>query len=173
MKHYIFVSLVTWLCFGLILSACKNQEDANNDYLLLMGESESWNLNSYEIEITQKEFKAGHGTLKMKNNKEYNTDSFQFETHAIINDEDKTVHSGSVSGLGIDIAEKTTGTIEGGTYLKENGELISLDDVNDIYMIIEWWNPIKNRKVKERIDLYHSKNKSISYSKHVENNEGE
>ena len=45
-----------------IWSQCS--KSGNTYYLLLMGESESWNLTGYEIVITPEDFKAGFGTLK-------------------------------------------------------------------------------------------------------------
>jgi hypothetical protein len=125
----------------------------------LMGESQTWDLTGYEIVITPENFKAGNGTLNMKNANEYITNSFQFETHAIINGEDLVVHASSATGARIDIAKKTTGAIEGGTYLNKNGDPITLNEVSDIYMIIEWWDTGKNDSVKERIGLYNKDNK--------------
>lgn len=154
MKKFIYLSIVSLLFFLFILTGCNNQETADNYYLSLKGESEHWNLNGYEIEMTQEEFKAGNGTLYMKNENEYKTDSFHFDTHAIINNNDITIQSGSVTGLGIDIAEETTGTIKGRTYLNKNGDPITLEEINDIYMIVEWWDMNKSKHVKERIDLY-------------------
>ncbi|RSL30682.1 hypothetical protein D7Z54_24610 [Salibacterium salarium] len=156
MHSYIYGKLVPWFCFIaalLLLSACNNQEVNNNYYLSLTEESENWKLNGYEVEVTQENFKTGNGTLNMKNKSEYATDYFHFQTHAVINEEDRTVHSGSVTGPGIDISEETTGTTEG-TYLDKEGESITFNDVTDIYMIVEWWNPDKQEKVEERIDLY-------------------
>ncbi|OZU87121.1 hypothetical protein CIL03_18215 [Virgibacillus indicus] len=154
MKKCIYLSIVPLLFLLLIQSGCNNQETAYNYYLALKGESDNWNLNGYEIEMTQEKFKAGNGTLKMKSENEYKTDSFHFNTHAVINNEDITIHSGSDTGLGIDIAEETTGTIEAATYLNKNGDPITLDEISDIYIIVEWWDRNKSKNVKERINLY-------------------
>ncbi|RSL29919.1 hypothetical protein D7Z54_28700 [Salibacterium salarium] len=156
MHSYTYGKLVFWFCFlvaSLLLSACNNQEVNNNYYLSLMGESEEWKLHGYEVEITQENFKMGNGTLNMKTKNEYATDYFHFHTHMVINEEDRTVHSGSVTGPGIDISEETTGTNEG-TYLDKDGESITFNDITDIYMIVEWWDPNKHEKMEERIDLY-------------------
>lgn len=118
-------------------------------YLSLMGESGTWEVIGYEVMLTSGGMKAGKGKLIMKDENEYITDSFSFNMHAVINGVDNGIHAGSVSGR-TDISEQTTGTIEG-----ENGETsIKLDEVSDIYMTVEWWDPDENENVQERIDIY-------------------
>lgn len=146
---------VVFLIF--LLSGCNSNEKS---VLKLMGESQTWNLTGYEVVITPERFKAGNGILNMRNANEYITNSFHFETHAVINGEDLVVHAGSATGEGIDIAKKTTGAIEGGTYYN-NGDPITLNEVSDIYMIIEWWDTGKSGSVKERIDLYNKDSKEL------------
>ncbi|MFD2132421.1 hypothetical protein ACFSKI_14540 [Pseudogracilibacillus auburnensis] len=140
----------------ILLSSCTNQQREGVYFLSLMGESENWNVTGYEILITPDEFKAGHGILKMKSKQEYITNFFHFETHVVINNEDLVIHSGSTSGLDIDIAEEFIGTIEGGAYFNDNGKPISPNDISEIYMIVEWWDSSNHVDVKERIDLYSS-----------------
>ena len=125
-----------------------------------MGESHSWTLTGYEIVLTSDAFKAGNGTLSMKNVEEYHTENFGFKTYIVINGEDTLVHTGYITGHNINIAEDTTGAIEGGTYVNENGDAITLDDVTEIYMVIEWWDRTKGEDVKERIDLYNKEKTS-------------
>lgn len=160
-KNYylLFLSLVVFL------AGCNGNEKSvmNHYYLSLMGESQTWTLTGYEVVITPENFKAGNGTLNMKNENEYIADSFHFETHAVINGEDTVVHSGSASGAGVDIAEETTGAIEGGTYLNKDGNPITLNEVSNIYMIVEWWDIGKSESVKERIDLYIKPNKEQTF----------
>ncbi|WP_223702123.1 hypothetical protein [Sutcliffiella deserti] len=138
----------------IILSGCIHEETNKRDHLVLNGESENWNLNGYEVEISAENFKAGNGILQMKNQNEYKSDFFQFRTYAAISNQDTLVHSGSVSGDSINIAEKSIGTIEGGAYLNEEGVQITLGDISEIYMIVEWWDTSEKENVKERIDLY-------------------
>lgn len=52
------------------------------------------------------------------------------------------------------MAKKTTGTIEGESFLNKNGDPIPLDDVKDMYMSVEWRGEGKSESAKERIDLY-------------------
>ncbi|WP_053071852.1 hypothetical protein [Ornithinibacillus contaminans] len=76
----------------------------------------------------------------MKNGNEYVTDSFHFETHAIISGEDIVVHYGSESGAGTDIAKESTGAIEGKGYIDKDGNPITLSEVSNIYMVVKWWD---------------------------------
>ncbi|ATP40860.1 hypothetical protein CSE16_12850 [Solibacillus sp. R5-41] len=151
-----------FLLLVVLLSGCNGNEKAVSKYYLsLVGESQNWNLTGYEVVITPESFKAGNGTLHMKNGNKSIVDSFYFETHVVINDNDVVVHTGAVTGAGIDIAEESTGAIEGGTYLNEDGTPITLNEINNIYMIVEWWS--KSESAKERIDLYIKPNKEQSF----------
>lgn len=142
-----------FLLLVILLSGCNgNEKSVSNYYLSLMGESQTWNLTGYEVVITPESFKAGNGTLHVKNGNKSIVDSFYFETHVVINDKDVVVHTGAVTSTGIDITEEPTAAIEGGTYLKENGTPITLNEINNIYMIVEWRG--KSESAKERIDLY-------------------
>jgi len=163
MKKYI-KSLVPWIYLMLsffVLSGCNAQKGGNNYYLLLMGESESWNLTGYEIVITPEDFKAGFGILNMKNVNEYITDYFHFEAHVVIDSDDSVVHTDSATGE-MNIAEYTTGAI-GGPYLNKNGESVTLKDINEIYVVVEWWDISKNESIKERIDLFNKSKKEQSF----------
>ena len=147
------VHIVKKVLFSLIyllflLSACSNQQSRTDYYLSLTGQSDNWELSGYEILLSSEGRKAGNGTLIMKEETEYFTDSFSFNTHAVINGVDSTIHAGSVSGR-TDISEQTTGTIEG-----EGENSITLNDVSSVYMVIEWWDSDENENVQERIVLY-------------------
>lgn len=148
--------LFSVVVFLLLLSGCSDNEKSvvNHYYLSLIGESQAWTLTGYEVMITSENFKIGNGTLSMKNTNEYFTDSFQFSTYAVIDGTNTVVHSGSVNGAGIDIAKKSTGAIEGGAYINKKGEPVTLYEVSDIYMIVEWWDTGEHAYLKERINLY-------------------
>lgn len=124
----------------ILLSGCSSSEKLNHYYLLLEGESQTWNVSEYEVVLTPENFKTWYGTLHMKNSNNYISDSFSFETHAVINDEDIRVHSGS--------------NTESGIYLDENGSPITLNEISNIYMIVEWWDVDKSESMNERIELY-------------------
>ncbi|MCM3397941.1 hypothetical protein [Oceanobacillus profundus] len=142
MKKVLF-SLVPLL---FILFACQDQQLETNYYLSLLGDSETWRLSGYEIILTPDEIKVGNGKLIMKEENKYITDSFSFDTYAVINGVDHKIHAGSVSGRA-DIKEQTTGTLEGGAP-------IDFDELSSVYMIIEWWDPNESDNVQERINLY-------------------
>ncbi|ASF40685.1 hypothetical protein CEH05_16605 [Halobacillus halophilus] len=138
----------------LLLSGCDSNDKPmkNNYYLSLSGESEHWEVDFYDIEIKPDTFKAGNGSLTMKNKTENSTDFFNLEVYAVIDNEDKLVQAKSVKGSELDITQMTTGATGGGTFLDDNGVPISLENVSDIYMNIEWQD--KSKTMEEKIDLY-------------------
>lgn len=127
-----------------------------------MGESDSWSLTNYEIVLTQGDFKAGNGTLRIKNEDKYMTDWFEFITHVVINNKDTVVHHNMESGPVTDLIEKSTGAIEGPAYHNENKAPITIEQVDGIYMIVKWEDN-NNNKIEERIDLYNKINKEHSF----------
>jgi hypothetical protein len=142
------IKLSLWLILLFILPACQNQTPEEMYYLLLKGESETWKLEDYEIEFTSNERRAGDGILKMKGKEEYETESFQFQTYAEVDGEVRMIHVNSYDNV-CDISEHHTGSIR-------NEELspISFNDINRIYMTVEWWDQTDRQKKKEEINLY-------------------
>ncbi|MGY0693785.1 hypothetical protein ACW2QC_13520 [Virgibacillus sp. FSP13] len=145
------------LIFGVLflLMGCSPEKEY---YMSMTGDSDSWRIENYQIKITADSFKAGNGELFMKRNDEYKTDSFSIEAHAVINNNDKVISrfsSSAYAGDGMNIAGKQdTGEIESGAYINEDGDPITLDDISNVYVIVEWWDQGKERDMKERIDLY-------------------
>ena len=154
---YMLILLVVVLLTG----CSSNEKSVSNDDLLLMGESQTWNLTGYEVEITPEKFKAGNGTLQVKDGDNSTVDSYYFQTHIVINNIDLVVHGGGVSTTGGTITEESTGAIEGGVYMNEEGKPITLNEINAIYMTVEWWD--KSERTKERIDLYTKPNEDHSF----------
>ncbi|WP_245831882.1 hypothetical protein [Oceanobacillus senegalensis] len=138
----------------LLLSGCDGGEKTveSNYYLSLSGESESWKVDSYEILIKPETFDVGNGNVTMKNKTEFSTDFFSIGVYAVIDNKDTVIQRRSVTGSESDISETSMGATEGGTLLNENGEPVSLENISDIYMIIEWKD---NKKTKEeKVDLF-------------------
>ncbi|NIK12561.1 hypothetical protein FHR85_001976 [Alkalibacillus almallahensis] len=117
----------------------------------LSGESENWKVDAYEIMSTSEAFKVGNGNLIMKKNNEYSSDFFSVEVNAVIEGEETTIQKRSVSGSETDITQTSIGTVEGSALHDENGEIISPENISDIYMIIKWREDSDTRK--ESIDL--------------------
>ncbi|MEC5423783.1 hypothetical protein QGM71_09795 [Virgibacillus sp. C22-A2] len=142
--------------FLLFLSGCVETREAElkEYYLSLMGESENWKLEGYEIEITKETFMAGNGFLNMKNREKYITDSFSVEVHAVIDNVDTVIQKNGVSGAGVNIAFENTGEIVEDTYLDAKGNPITLEDISNVYVVLEWWDLDQKKKMKEIIDLY-------------------
>ncbi|WP_245755997.1 hypothetical protein [Halobacillus alkaliphilus] len=147
----ISLSIIVVISF---LSGCDNNEKStgNNFHLSLSGESENWEVNSYDILIKPDILKAGNGNLTIKNKAEFNTDFFSVRVHAVIDNEDRVIQGKSIQGSESDITQTSTGATEGGTFIDEEGKSISLENISDIYMVIEWQD-IKGSN-KEEIDLF-------------------
>lgn len=151
--------MLYWICFVLmmsIISGCNNSENTiKSEHLSLNGESENWIVNSYEITITKDSLKAGEGTLMMKS--KIKSDYLHIKVHAVINDEDQVIQEKAltVTGGNQDIAKIQTGSIEG-SYFNKEGEAINLDDIKNIYMVVEWRDPGSGDIVEEKIELHES-----------------
>lgn len=150
------IYIIGLILLSLLLASCNDSEKVINDhyYLTLSGESESWEVDSYKVIINPDTFSAGNGTLSMKDKNEFNSNFLDIKVHATINNQDRVVQGKSVTVTGDEqnIAQTSIGAVEGGTYFKENGEPITLEDISDLYMIIQWQDG--NKEMEERIDLY-------------------
>lgn len=138
----------------LLLSGCDSNEKTviNNYYLSLSGESESWKVDFYEILIKPETFDVGNGNLTMKNKTEYSSDYLSIGVYAVIDNEDTVVQRSTVTGSELDISQTSMGASEGGTLLNKNGEPVSLENISDIYMIIEWQD--NDKKKEEKVNLF-------------------
>ena len=160
MRKTILVTLIVMLTL-LIGCSSKTTEMNNNYYLLLTGESNTWKVDSYELSLTPETLKAGDGTLRMKNETEYQTEYFNMEVHAVIDHKDTVIQTKAVTGSHTSIAQINTGAIEGGTFYNKEGKAIELANISDIYMIVEWQDTtVSKRKMTETIHLY-GKNKDF------------
>ena len=139
------------LIFMVISCGCNQQTDYSEATILeLAGESDTWELNGYEIKLTAYYFEAGNGILTMKNTTDYLSNSFSYEVYARIDDEDLLIHQHHSSGAPVNIALKEIGSIKGDELFIKEG---TLNDVSDIYMKIEW-EDFKGHSRVEQIDLH-------------------
>ncbi len=154
------ITVILLILLTLLIGCSKTPEMNNNYYLLLMGESNTWKVDSYELSITPDTLKAGNGTLTMKNETEYQTEYINMEVHAVIDNKDTVIQSTAVSGSHTSIAQINTGSIEGGTFYNKDGKAIELANISDIYMTVEWQENTGSKKnITETIYLY-GKNKN-------------
>ncbi|KAA0547085.1 hypothetical protein FZW96_13975 [Bacillus sp. BGMRC 2118] len=151
MKKCTKLGLWTCLFCVVILASCSTQV---KETIVLVGESENWRVEGYELELTPEKLKVGNGIIINKYNRDYKTDYFSFHTHVVISAQDEIVHSGSVSGDMVHFEEKSTGTIEGETLLNGRGKSISLNDISEMYMVISWRDVEKGYDKEERINLF-------------------
>ncbi|MBU8906811.1 hypothetical protein [Desertibacillus haloalkaliphilus] len=148
-------ALLAIISLLLFVSGCGTQMDLRHDYFSFVGESKRWKLEGYQMEITPDSFAAGSGILHMKGTDEYHTDFFSFYTTVMIGNKEQRVHGGSVSGHGGNIAEHSIGTVDGGPYLNEEGEPVTREDIEKVYMVVKWWDVNQHKNVEERIELWH------------------
>ena len=66
-----------------------------------------------------------------------------------------------VSGLGIDIAEETTGAI--GADNVTNGHSMTIKNIEKIYIDVEWNVQGSSENLQERIELYHPTKEEPSF----------
>ena len=124
---------------------------------MLTGECEHWMFSVYDILFTPNGETIGNGKLIMKNANEYFTDSFSFRTYVVVDGTSNRVHTGSVSGK-TDISKQTTGKIEKDGH---NANALSLKNIDNIYIEVEWTDQETKGNKRERIDLYNkSKDKN-------------
>ncbi|WP_158736053.1 hypothetical protein [Alteribacillus sp. YIM 98480] len=154
-KKYLpmFICLAFILLAAVVIFPLKETTVEDNYYLTLMGDSSTWKINNYQLEITPEHLIAGDGELHMKDTDEFQSEFFSIDVHAVINNEDRKIQGKSVSGH-VNMADMTTGKVEGGTYYNDKGEPITLEDINEIYAMVEWYDPLKEKQMSEKIVLY-------------------
>lgn len=147
---FIFIVLIAAV---IIFKIPPKEVTKNSYYFRLMGESQSWELEGYQVKMTPKTLKSGNGKLTYKPNpKGFATHFFEFNVHAIVNNQDKIIQHKSVTGPASYSKEFTTGSIKG-PILTQNEKPITAKDLSKIYAVIKWENN-KDKIQKEKIVLY-------------------
>ncbi|WP_161628830.1 hypothetical protein [Thalassobacillus devorans] len=145
------------LLFILLLSGCKDSsEEIQQSHIqfALDGESEHWEIESYELLYDGKRYEAGNGKITMKNTDEYVSDFFSISIQVVIDGESEKIQSQSVSGGDMDIGEHQIGTINGNR--TDSNEAIHKEDIDQIYATVIWRDNEEKKDVKETIILYKS-----------------
>ncbi|TYR74159.1 hypothetical protein FZC79_15180 [Rossellomorea vietnamensis] len=122
----------------------------------LEGESDNWRVKEFTLQGGSNHFDAG-GSLEMKHAEEYQSQYFSYDAHVVISNVDREIFGGSLIGGPDDttnINKKHNLGIEGGSFIHENGFPVKPEDIDKIYMDVEWFDTEKSKKVKERISLY-------------------
>ena len=120
------------------------------------GESNAWELNNYEISFSTDLMEVGNGTISMKNDNNYLSDYLSYKVYATIEDKEeilqKHISTGEVMN---EISTINLGSISGSPLINSEGEVISLDDLSNIYMVINW-NDSSGAFLEEKIyfELY-------------------
>lgn len=139
--------------FFIFLMGCQLKSIEQHYYMHLMGESENWYVKNYEIELNPEYKRAGNGTVVWKGQVPLETDSFLMRSYVLINGEAHALQGTAISGDSV-IKEQTTGELTGGTILNQHGDPLTLDDIEEIYMVIEWWDDNHKEHLSEQIYLY-------------------
>lgn len=142
------------LLFCILLTACSFLESEKQ--IELNGASDSWSVEGYKIEFERNSYNIGEGIIKRNSEQEYLSDFFQYSVYVAIENEDIIFHRGSYSGAEINIAEKSTGSVKGGSLLNEKGKPVTIDDIQEIYMIITWRDSAAKQDLEEKVVLYKS-----------------
>lgn len=143
---------------GLLLIFIVIQKNVPNhhDYLKLTGESAHWKVTDYEIELTPSKLSAGDGQLDFKPQDEDGMiEYYKFRMQAIINGKETSLQAQSVSGQTDFQDGVNTGHISGPTLTTEVRNPITLQDIDEIYAVIEWEKEGGDMQ-KEEILFYHS-----------------
>ncbi|WP_066051200.1 hypothetical protein [Robertmurraya korlensis] len=136
------------------------------------GESETWKINDYKIEIDPKRVQTAPGTISMKGKQTFMADYFKVEAHISFKDvfsgedhkiyefeltpEKPTLKNGEITDVKIgelNIARQKTSHTFRIPILNKYNEPVSLDDVLQTYFIIEWGGLQDETNKRERIDL--------------------
>lgn len=148
--------LILIICTLVALVVYLNHQDTQNEYhyLKLSGESPHWKLTDYRVEITPNNMKSGNGKLYFKStNNNYVAEYYDFSMRAIVNNEETTLQKQVVSGPEDFKNGVNTGSIEGPAYITKTRNPITLEDVDEIYAVIQWEND-RGKTQKETISLY-------------------
>ncbi|MBT2729680.1 hypothetical protein J7E63_22655 [Bacillus sp. ISL-75] len=112
-------------------------------------------MDSYKLELSPDVFNVGNGTITMKNQTTYTTDFIDIKVHATINNKNEVIQSKRITGDDTAINQMTIGAIEGEDVLVgKNGKPITLKNISDIYIEIEWQDVNEKQRMREKIDIY-------------------
>lgn len=154
MRRLVFIPI--FLSLFIVAGCIDDNENLKDYYLSLVGEGQHWRVKGYEIEISKDSFIAGNGFLDMKNVDSFMTNSFDIEVRAVIGDVDQVIQKIDRTGEIINIAVENTGKIKGDSYVDQEGNPITLEDIKKVYLVLKWHDLDKKKDLRERIDLYHA-----------------
>lgn len=160
MRRLVFIPI--FLSLFIVAGCIDDNENLKDYYLSLVGEGQHWRVKGYEIEISEDSFIAGNGFLDMKDVDSFMTNSFDIEVRAVIGDVDQVIQKIDRTGKIINIAVENTGKITGDSYVDQDGNPITLEDIKKVYLVLKWHDLEKKKDLRERIDLYHADENNIS-----------
>ncbi|WP_017187530.1 hypothetical protein [Alkalibacillus haloalkaliphilus] len=154
----VFFSLLTVALLLMVNDERNDIREGQPVSFELSGESEFWSLSNYKLAIEPMQLIAGDGVLSFKDNYS-ETDYFYYTVMANVNGEQQTVSTSSVhmkDSNKIEIDEFKMGETQlGGYFYNVDGEPVTVDDIWQIYVILEWHDP-NGEMVYDQILLYQS-----------------
>ena len=133
-----------------MLIGCSGEEDVEQVELgkhkeeqsttnVFNGESNTWELNNYEISFSTDLMEVGNGIISMKNDNNYLTDYLSYKVYATIDDIEEVLQKHISTGEVVnEISTINLGSVSGAPLINSDGEMINFEDLSNIYMLINW-----------------------------------
>lgn len=159
--------LIALSVFAFMLIGCSGEENVEQVELekhkeehsstnVFNGESNTWELNNYEISFSTDLTEVGNGIISMKNDNNYLSDYLSYKVYATIDGKEEVLQKHVSTGEAVnEISTINLGSVSGMPLTKSNGDMISFDDLSNIYMVINW-NDSNGDYLEEKIyfELY-------------------
>lgn len=159
--------LITLSVFAIMLVGCSREENVEQVELekhkeeqsityIFNGESITWELNNYEITFSTDLMEVGNGIISMKNDNNYLSDYLSYKVYATIDNKEEVLQKHISTGEVVnEISTINLGSVSGSPLINSKGEMISFDDLSNIYMVINW-NDSNGDYLEEKIyfELY-------------------
>ncbi|KAB8126000.1 YcxB family protein [Gracilibacillus oryzae] len=126
------------------------------------GEGEYWKIEDYRVKVSPILFRTYEGIMHMKDQDTYHADYLMTEFHVVFKwGKDMKIHrehrSSKIKGDNLnelDISSKSTGEFPNNREeLDENGDPVTFEDIEEIYVIIQWKGENQDDLFEEKITL--------------------
>ena len=157
--------LITLTVFAIMLVGCSGEEnmeqveseehkEEQSITNIFNGESNTWELNNYEITFSTDLMEVGNGMISMKNN--HLSNYLSYKVYATIDNKEEVLQTHISTGK---VVNKTStinlGSVSSSPLINSRGERISFDDLSNIYMVINWNDSNEDyREEKIYFELY-------------------
>lgn len=130
----------------------KNKEEQSITHIF-NGESNTWELNHYEITFSTDLMEVGNGMISMKNENSYLSDYLSYTVYATIDNKEEVLQKHVSTGEVVnEISTINVGSVSSSPFVNSNGEMIRFDDLSNVYMVINW-NDFNGVYLEEKINF--------------------